>query len=284
MAVSKRLRFEVLRRDNHACRYCGGVAPNVVLTVDHVLPVALGGRDEAANLVAACRECNAGKSSVPADAAVVDDVAADALRWAQAMQTVAAQRAVEREEAQERYSHFLARWNSWTYTYMGETETVQLPNAWQRSLDQFLDAGLAMEDIEELIEVAMTARTRDEWKYFCGCCWRRISEIQDRAREIVAAASGSPPGSDAPLTSPWTMAEVDEEVAASESVADSQLLDWQLRDSAYCRHRKWGQGDCGDPICRIARAQDLKWLADRALLDSWREDAVMEEAEALLDG
>lgn len=39
MAVSKRTRFEVLRRDDHTCRYCGQSAPDVKLTVDHVLPV-----------------------------------------------------------------------------------------------------------------------------------------------------------------------------------------------------------------------------------------------------
>lgn len=41
MSVSKRLRFEVLRRDNHTCRYCGSSAPEVKLTIDHVVPVAL---------------------------------------------------------------------------------------------------------------------------------------------------------------------------------------------------------------------------------------------------
>lgn len=186
MAISKRLRYEILRRDNHACRYCGGVAPDVVLTVDHVVPRALGGRDEPANLVAACKDCNAGKSSMPADATVVDDVASDALRWAKAMDLVAVGRAVGRDEARERYNHFLVHWNNWTYTYMGEVKTVSLPNDWKRSLDQFLGAGLDMEDIEELIEVAMTAKTRDEWKYFCGCCWRRISDAQEHASSIVA--------------------------------------------------------------------------------------------------
>ena len=57
MPVSKRLRYEILRRDNHACRYCGGTAPDVVITVDHVVPVALGGSDDAGNLVAACKDC-----------------------------------------------------------------------------------------------------------------------------------------------------------------------------------------------------------------------------------
>lgn len=54
MAISKRLRFEVLRRDNHMCRYCGRGAPDVALTVDHVVPVALGGHSDPTNLVTAC--------------------------------------------------------------------------------------------------------------------------------------------------------------------------------------------------------------------------------------
>lgn len=63
MAVSKRLRYEVLRRDNHTCRYCGATAPDVPLRVDHVTPVALGGTDTPDNLVTACEPCNSGKSS-----------------------------------------------------------------------------------------------------------------------------------------------------------------------------------------------------------------------------
>ena len=54
MAVTKRMRFEILRRDNHACRYCGATAPDVKLAVDHVTPVALGGTDSPDNLVASC--------------------------------------------------------------------------------------------------------------------------------------------------------------------------------------------------------------------------------------
>ena len=66
MAVTKRVRFEVLRRDNHTCRYCGASAPDTTLTVDHVTPVALGGSHDPSNLVAACKDCNAGKASTSA--------------------------------------------------------------------------------------------------------------------------------------------------------------------------------------------------------------------------
>ncbi|MER6444121.1 HNH endonuclease [Streptomyces venezuelae] len=63
MPVSKRLRYEILRRDNHTCRYCGTAAPAIPLRIDHVMPVALGDTDIADNLVTSCEPCNNGKSS-----------------------------------------------------------------------------------------------------------------------------------------------------------------------------------------------------------------------------
>ncbi|MCZ4509941.1 HNH endonuclease [Streptomyces sp. ActVer] len=80
MAVSKRLRYEILRRDNHACRYCGATAPNVTLNVDHVIPKSLGGSDKPTNLVTSCADCNAGKTSSMPNAEPVADVDQEAFR------------------------------------------------------------------------------------------------------------------------------------------------------------------------------------------------------------
>lgn len=82
MAVSKRLRYEILRRDNHACRYCGATAPGAKLAVDHVIPQSLGGSDEPTNLVASCADCNAGKTSSMPNAMVVADVDQETFREA----------------------------------------------------------------------------------------------------------------------------------------------------------------------------------------------------------
>ncbi|MFB7707963.1 HNH endonuclease [Streptomyces sp. NPDC056105] len=82
MAVSKRLRYEILRRDNHACRYCGATAPDVKLNVDHVIPQALGGTDKPDNLVTSCADCNAGKTSSMPNAMPVADVDQDDFRRA----------------------------------------------------------------------------------------------------------------------------------------------------------------------------------------------------------
>lgn len=57
------LRMEILARDGFRCRYCGRVAPEVVLEVDHVVPRRDGGTDGRDNLVTACRDCNGGKGT-----------------------------------------------------------------------------------------------------------------------------------------------------------------------------------------------------------------------------
>lgn len=61
--ISKKLRFEIFKRDGFKCQYCGKSAPDVVLEIDHVIPVAHGGTNDIANLVTACRECNSGKGA-----------------------------------------------------------------------------------------------------------------------------------------------------------------------------------------------------------------------------
>ena len=59
--LSKTLRFEVFKRDHFTCQYCGRSAPDVILEVDHITPVAEGGQDDIFNLITACGECNRGK-------------------------------------------------------------------------------------------------------------------------------------------------------------------------------------------------------------------------------
>ena len=61
--ISKKLRFEVLKRDSFTCQYCGARAPDAILVVDHITPVASGGESDILNLITACRDCNAGKAA-----------------------------------------------------------------------------------------------------------------------------------------------------------------------------------------------------------------------------
>lgn len=61
-STGKRLRFEVFKRDGYACRYCGAQPPDVVLVVDHIIPVVEGGPTTIENLNTACEPCNQGKA------------------------------------------------------------------------------------------------------------------------------------------------------------------------------------------------------------------------------
>lgn len=60
------LRDWILRRDAYRCAYCAEVFGAEQLTLDHVEPRMRGGDASEGNLVAACRECNTRKGSLPA--------------------------------------------------------------------------------------------------------------------------------------------------------------------------------------------------------------------------
>lgn len=61
-SLSKKLRFEIFKRDSFTCQYCGKKSPNVILEVDHIEPVSKGGKNDILNLVTSCFDCNRGKT------------------------------------------------------------------------------------------------------------------------------------------------------------------------------------------------------------------------------
>lgn len=61
MSITKKLRFEVFKRDNFTCQYCGKQSPQIVLEIDHIIPRSEGGGDSLENLITSCFECNRGK-------------------------------------------------------------------------------------------------------------------------------------------------------------------------------------------------------------------------------
>lgn len=61
--ISKKLRFEVFKRDKFKCQYCGRGSPDVVLEVDHINPKSKGGGKDILNLTTSCFDCNRGKKN-----------------------------------------------------------------------------------------------------------------------------------------------------------------------------------------------------------------------------
>jgi len=188
MAVSKRLRYEILRRDNRTCRMCGASAPDVRLTVDHVTPVALGGIDAPANLATLCEPCNNGKSSTSPDAAVVADVSDDALRWSAAVKQAAENLRHQQRPKEEYRNTFLAEWNRW---HIGNEDgkKVPLPADWKQAIERFRVAGIPEWMWADIVDVGMAnqkVNPDNTFRYCCGVAWNKVTEIQAEARRLLA--------------------------------------------------------------------------------------------------
>lgn len=197
MAVSKRLRYEILRRDNHTCRYCGATAPDVPLRVDHVTPVALGGTDEPTNLATSCEPCNSGKSSATVDSAVVANVSDDALRWAGAMQQAAGNLLTQEAPKLEYRDAFLSEWNRW-HLGKDDDKKVPLPEDWKQAMDRFRVAGIPTWMWADIVDAAMAnqkVKADRTFNYVCGIAWNKVTALQAEARRIVDgdAANSKPP-------------------------------------------------------------------------------------------
>ena len=62
--VAGGLQWEIYYRDGFKCMYCKkpGGKNGLILTIDHFMPVEMGGTDMPDNLLTACRKCNKVKS------------------------------------------------------------------------------------------------------------------------------------------------------------------------------------------------------------------------------
>ena len=64
-AISDKLRYQVLKRDNFKCCACSASPakdPSVELHIDHIIPWSKGGESTLENLQTLCSKCNIGKS------------------------------------------------------------------------------------------------------------------------------------------------------------------------------------------------------------------------------
>lgn len=64
--MTAKLRQHIKERDNFTCKHCGNsthVEPNLLLEIDHIIPVSKGGCTEETNLQTLCWKCNREKSN-----------------------------------------------------------------------------------------------------------------------------------------------------------------------------------------------------------------------------
>lgn len=181
MAVSKRKRFEVFKRDLFCCQYCGRKPPAVLLECDHVVPSSRGGTSDYENLITSCVDCNRGKSNVPLESMPAKTEIEQFELIAQL--TAFNEMLIESRAQRDAQFEYLLAYISDAFNY----DPKWLVNsADARTLKVFF-AALSIDSICDAADrTASKFRvTRDThlkahgWRYFCGICWRRIKERGD---------------------------------------------------------------------------------------------------------
>lgn len=177
MSVGKRLRFEVFKRDKFTCQYCGRRPPNVMLVIDHIVPLREGGRDDFANLVTSCEPCNSGKSGVslgetapPLDQDVLVVYAQEILEKRQAIEESAAAAEEYRAAIDEAVETVLCWWED----RFGTTQHVGCASI-RTFLRELRMAQIAWAIDETASRLEFLERYElNHWKYFCKVCWNLI--------------------------------------------------------------------------------------------------------------
>lgn len=201
-ALSVRVRFEVFKRDRFTCQYCGKHPPEVLLEVDHIVPVAAGGDNTPANLRTACKPCNGGKGArlieegvMPAPSSEALDEMKERLEQSRAYVAlvVAANDDLERQIQlvnlawAKRFGATFIKDDAGGYWHFAGYHEY-FPN--EPSLARVLRR-LPLETAFEAVDIAARKFPRanaEAERYFFGICWRRIKG--DDAPRVPEATGG----------------------------------------------------------------------------------------------
>jgi len=172
--VTKKMRFEVFKRDEFTCQYCGAHPPKAILHVDHIHPVAQGGGNESDNLITACESCNQGKgantlknapASLKEKAEKIKEQEAQILGYAEVFK-----RKQQRIDAQARDVCGILFGPTW-----------EIKNADFASIKNFVDR-LGYPEVHEAAEIAASKSIYSNnrlFRYFCGVCWGKVRGATD---------------------------------------------------------------------------------------------------------
>lgn len=169
--VGKRVRFEVFKRDAFTCQYCGAHPPDVLLEIDHIVPVADGGGNEEGNLVTSCVDCNRGKSDVPLSV-VPKSLPEKAAEVAEREEQLAAYRQVMQARA-DRIDEDMWRVAD-ALTPNASSEGMK--RDYLQSIKTF-NGKLPLHEVIEAAELALARvpfSERRRFLFFCKVCWNKI--------------------------------------------------------------------------------------------------------------
>lgn len=176
-SLSKRLRFEVFKRDGFRCVYCGRTPPDVTLEADHVVPESAGGPTDTGNLVTSCFDCNRGKADVslkirPECVTEINEMERDKVDQMREYNLWLLQQKEELDQMAMTLS------DHWIAMNGGNVKKECLWPSEFVGVKRFLKR-LSLAFCLEAVEIAYAKfpwNRKTQWKYFCGICWREIKK------------------------------------------------------------------------------------------------------------
>lgn len=169
-SLSKKIRFEVFKRDGFSCQYCGATPP-AVLEVDHIIAVSSGGENNMDNLVTSCFDCNRGKSDKSLNL-IPEPLKDKALRIKESEAQLIEYSAILREKA-ERLED-----DTWEIILKFEPACEKFNNRWFSSIKRQIER-IGIFEVEDAMDIAVSKfgniRT-STIKYFHGICRNKANE------------------------------------------------------------------------------------------------------------
>ena len=170
MALSKKLRFDVFKRDAFRCQYCGKTPPAVTLEVDHITPRTRGGIDAIDNLLTACFDCNRGKAAQPLSVIPESLQQKVAIIKEREKQLRAYERLVAQKEARVRAGIRQIE-ASFTWSF----PSFEFADRLRQGTRYFIEhLGLAETELSLQTAIRKSYDADRTLKYFCGVCWSKI--------------------------------------------------------------------------------------------------------------
>ena len=173
--ISKKVRFEVFKRDGFKCQYCGANPIGSPLHVDHIHPIKLGGTNDIDNLVTSCAPCNLGKSATPLSS-IPESLSSKSKRIKEHEEQINEYQKIV-EGKMERLKN-----EAWSVAliFMDGFNADGIRTDWLASIKTF-NKRLGVHVVADAMDIAISNKNTGTacFMYFCGICWNKIRELDD---------------------------------------------------------------------------------------------------------
>lgn len=170
--ISKKIRFEIFKRDSFTCQYCSNKSPEVILEVDHIIPVSKGGTNDIDNLTTSCYNCNRGKGAIE-----LDCVTEKTLEKSERIKIALNQYKDFKKILNKKELEIKKEVSEIENVYSLSFDNFEFSEKFKNSVKIFIQR-IGFFEVKKAMEKSCSKinNEQDALKYFCGICWNLIKE------------------------------------------------------------------------------------------------------------